>query len=264
MSVIRFENVTKKYEDHTILQNFDMEVRRGETLVLLGGSGSGKSTLLKMVVGLVSPDSGSVFVDGEEITRLREEDLMPIRRKIGIVFQEGALFDSLSVRDNVAYRILESDEYSMEQVDNWVTRLLGFVGLRGVINKMPSELSGGMKRRVAIARALMGSPRIMLYDEPTAGLDPITSRITCELIMRLRDLEGVTGILVTNDLQAVRALSGEVSKQDPDGTVGFRPADPETTSRNTRFIMIKDGRIHYEGGDPSREGGDEYVREFLA
>ena len=264
MSVIRFENVTKKYDDHTVLQDFDMEVRRGETMVLMGGSGSGKSTILKMVVGLVSPDSGSVFVDGEEITRLREEELMPIRRKIGIVFQEGALFDSLTVRDNVAYRILESDEYTMEQVDNWVFRLLGFVGLQDAIDKMPSELSGGMKRRVAIARALMGNPRIMLYDEPTAGLDPITSRITCELIMRLRDLEGVTGILVTNDLRAVRALSGEVSTKAPDGTVGFRPVDPETTLRNTRFIMIKDGRIHYEGGDPSREDGDEYVREFLA
>lgn len=264
MSVIRFRNVTKKYEDHTVLQNFDLEVRRGETLVLLGGSGSGKSTILKMVVGLVRPDSGSVFVDGEEITRLREEDLMPIRRKIGIVFQEGALFDSLTVRENVAYRILESNGHSMEQVDDLVIRLLGFVGMQDAIDKMPSELSGGMKRRVAIARALMGSPRIMLYDEPTAGLDPITSRITCELIMRLRDLEEVTGILVTNDLRAVRALSGEVSAQDPDGTVGFRPADQETTLRNTRFVMIKDGQIHYEGGDPSRKGGDEYVREFLA
>ena len=264
MSVIRFENVTKKYEDHTVLQDFDLEVRRGETMVLMGGSGSGKSTVLKMVVGLVSPDSGSVFVDGEEVTRLREEDLMPIRRKIGIVFQEGALFDSLSVRDNVAYRILESDEYTMGQVDDWVFQLLGFVGLQDAIDKMPSELSGGMKRRVAIARALMGSPRIMLYDEPTAGLDPITSRITCELIMRLRDLEGVTGILVTNDLQAIRALSGEVSTKEPDGTVGFKPVDPEATSQNTRFVMIRDGRIHYEGGDPSREGSDEYVREFLA
>ena len=264
MSVIRFENVTKKYEDYTVLQDFDMEVRRGETMVLMGGSGSGKSTVLKMVVGLVSPDSGSVFVDGEEITRLREEDLMPIRRKIGIVFQEGALFDSLSVRENVAYRILESDGYTMDQVDDLVFQLLGFVGLQDAIDKMPSELSGGMKRRVAIARALMGTPRIMLYDEPTAGLDPITSRITCELIMRLRDLEGVTGILVTNDLQAIRALSGEVSTKEPDGAVGFKPVDPEATLRNTRFVMIKDGRIHYEGGDPSREGGDEYVREFLA
>ena len=264
MSVIRFKNVTKKYEEHTVLQDFDLEVGRGETMVLMGGSGSGKSTVLKMVVGLVSPDSGSVFVDGEEITRLREEDLMPIRRKIGIVFQEGALFDSLSVRENVAYRILESDGYTMEQVDDWVFQLLGIVGLQDAIDKMPSELSGGMKRRVAIARALMGSPRIMLYDEPTAGLDPITSRITCELIMRLRDLEGVTGILVTNDLQAIRALSGEVSAKAPDGTVGFKAVDPETTLRNTRFVMIKDGRIHYEGGDPSREGGDEYVREFLA
>ncbi len=262
--MIRFENVSKKYDDHTVLQNFDMEVRRGETKVLLGGSGSGKSTILKMVVGLVRPDSGSVFVDGEEITRLREEELMPIRRKIGIVFQEGALFDSLTVRENVAYRILESDEYTMEQVESWVVRLLGFVGLQDAVDKMPSELSGGMKRRVAIARALMGNPRIMLYDEPTAGLDPITSRITCELIMRLRDLEDVTGILVTNDLRAVRALSGEVSTQAPDGTVGFEPVAPEITLRNTCFVMIKEGRIHYEGGDPSREGGDEYVREFLA
>ena len=169
MSVIRFRNVTKKYEDHTVLQDFDMEVRRGETMVLMGGSGSGKSTILKMVVGLVSPDSGSVFVDGEEITRLREEDLMPIRRKIGIVFQEGALFDSLTVRENVAYRILRSDGYTTDQIDDWVLRLLGFVGMQDAIDKMPSELSGGMKRRVAIARALMGSPRIMLYDEPTAG-----------------------------------------------------------------------------------------------
>ena len=264
MNVIHFENVSKTYNERIALDNFSMSVQPGETKVILGGSGSGKSTILKIILGLVRPDSGQVYVEGDEITELQEEKLMEIRKKIGIVFQEGALFDSLTVKENVAYRIMDSKEYTREQIESWVTHLLSFVGLEDTIDKMPSELSGGMRRRVAIARALMGSPKIMLYDEPTAGLDPITSRITCELIMRLRDLENVTGILITNDLRTIQALSAEVSTQSPDGSIAFKMVDPEQLLEKNRFMMLKGGRIIYEGEDPNLEGNDSCIHDFLA
>lgn len=263
MSVIRFEKVCKSYNDEKVLEDFDLEVGQAETKIVLGGSGSGKSTILKLVLGLIRPDTGKVLVLGRDITRLKEVELMPVREQIGFVFQEGALFDSITVGENVGYRLKEQGQLREEEIREAVKTVLGFVGLQHTIDQMPSELSGGMKRRVAIARALAGKPKIMLYDEPTAGLDPITSRTICELVIRLRDLEGVTSIFVTHDLKSAMALAFECAVQRPDGSVEVLEMGGKCVP-NTRFIMLRDGKILFEGtGEEMRNIEDEYIQEFF-
>jgi phospholipid/cholesterol/gamma-HCH transport system ATP-binding protein len=261
---IRFEKVSKSYDGVAVLRDFSMEVRRAETKVILGGGASGKSTILKMVLGLVRPDSGRVFVEEYEVSRMSEDELMQVRRRIGMVFQEGALFDSLTVGENVAYRIREEGTEDEWRIRETVGKLLGFVGLAPAIDKFPSELSGGMRRRVAIARALACEPSILLYDEPTAGLDPITARSICDLVIKLRDLEGVSSIFVTHDLRSAMTLASEMAVAQPDGTVCFRSEQGDFCLINTRFIILKDGRILFEGTDESlRQVEDSYVQEFL-
>ncbi len=241
-----------------------MNVEQAETKVVLGGSGSGKSTLLKMVLGLIRPDLGRIFVEEQDITNLSEDELAPIRKKIGMVFQEGALFDSLSVGENIAYRMREDGIYGEDKIQEVTLTLLSFVGLEDAVNQMPSQLSGGMKRRVAIARALVGNPRIILYDEPTAGLDPITARTICELVMKLRDLEGVTSILVTHDLKIAFTLSSEFAVVGPDGGLSFRSENGDLCLINTRFVILRDGRVLFEGTDEGLKNTDsEYIRKFL-
>jgi phospholipid/cholesterol/gamma-HCH transport system ATP-binding protein len=194
---IEFRNVVLSFDDRAVLNNLSFKVMKGETKIILGGSGGGKSTIIKLVLGLLKPDSGQVLVDGEDVTNYDEGQMMGVRKKIGMVFQEGALFDSLSVYDNVAYRLHEQ-AVPEEEVEPEVRRMLRFVNLEDAIDKMPAELSGGMRRRVGIARALIGDPKIVLFDEPTAGLDPPTARTICELAMKLRDLEDVSSIFVTH------------------------------------------------------------------
>ena len=177
----------------------ELKVLRGETKIIRGGSGGGKLTIIKLVLGLLKPDSGRILVDGEDITDYNEVQMMSVRKKIGMVFQEGALFDSLSVYHNVAYRLHEQG-VPEEEVEPEVRRMLRFVNLEDAIDKMPAELSGGMRRRVGIARALIGDPKIVLFDEPTAGLDPPTARTICELAMKLRDLEDVSSMFVTHEM----------------------------------------------------------------
>lgn len=262
--MIRFENVSKAYDGQVVLQDFSMLVEPAETKVILGGIGSGKSTILKMVVGLVKPDSGRVYVENQDITDLGEDELIEIRKKIGMVFQEGALFDSLTVKENVAYRMREDGVRDEREIDRVVRCQLGFVGLEEAIDKMPAELSGGMKRRVAIARALVGNPPILLYDEPTAGLDPITSRTICELIIKLRDLEGVTSIFVTHDLKSAFTMAGEVAVAVPGGDVEFHPQGSQSIQATTRFVVLRGGRILFEGPEQDlREVKEEYIQEFL-
>ncbi len=265
MSAIRFERVSKSYDSLPVLQDFSLEVREGETKVVLGGSGSGKSTLLKMVLGLIKPDSGRVYVHDQDITHLSERELMPIRKQIGMVFQESALFDSLTVGENVGYRLLEEGTRDLDDVERVVRRLLGFVGLERAIDKMPSELSGGMRRRVAIARAMVGNPRIMLYDEPTAGLDPITGRTICDLMIELRDLQGVSSIFVTHDLKSALNLASELAVPGTDDEpVVFRPENDDFCLINTRFVILREGRILFEGFDEAMlESKDPYIQEFL-
>ncbi len=264
MIAIEFDEVSKSYDGQTVLENFNMVVRQGEMKIILGGSGSGKSTILKMVLGLVKPDTGTVFVNGQNIGRSTEDELMGLRREIGMVFQEGALFDSLTVGENVAYRLLEDKSASEKEIEETVMRLLTFVGLAHAVDKMPSELSGGMRRRVAIARAVVGNPSILLYDEPTAGLDPITSRTICELVIHLRDLRNVSSIFVTHDLAAASTLASELAVASDDGQVEFRPEGQEFCLVNTRFVMLKDGRTLFEGTDEMlKSEQDEYIREFV-
>ena len=213
---IEFKDVHLAFDEKVILNGISFTVRQGETKIVLGGSGGGKSTIIKLILGLLHPDEGNVYIDGEDVTEFNEADLMEVRKKIGMVFQEGALFDSLSVYDNVAYRLHEQN-VDEDEVEHEVRRMLRFVDLEDAIDKMPIELSGGMRRRVGIARALIGNPRIILFDEPTAGLDPPTARTICELAIKLRDLEDVSSIFVTHEMNNVEYLSSEyavVDKED--------------------------------------------------
>src|SRR5215510_1564490 len=205
---IEFRNVTMIFDDRPVLNNLSFRVMKGETKIILGGSGCGKSTTIKLVLGLLKPDSGQILVDGEDITNYSEEQMMSVRKKIGMIFQEGALFDSLSVYENDAFKLHEKG-VSEDMVETEVRRMLRFVNLEDAIDKMPAELSGGMRRRVGIARALVGSPKIVMFDEPTAGLDPPTARTICELAMKLRDLEDVSSIFVTHRIDDARQMSSE-------------------------------------------------------
>jgi phospholipid/cholesterol/gamma-HCH transport system ATP-binding protein len=261
--VLEMKDVVKYYGDTAVLNGVSFRVFRGETKIIIGASGSGKSTILKLIMGLDKPDEGEILVENEDITRLRERDLVHIRQKIGMVFQESALFDSLTVRENVAYRLYEHNVHD-DEIDNKVREVLGFVGLEDAIDKMPSELSGGMKRRVALARALIDQPSIMLYDEPTAGLDPVTSKKINELIIALRDIKNVTGVFVTHRMRDAFTLASEYATNG-DSQIRFRTEDNFVCIANTRFLMLRDGKIIFEGPDEVlRRSNDEYIKRFLA
>jgi phospholipid/cholesterol/gamma-HCH transport system ATP-binding protein len=262
---IELRNVVKTYDDALILNRISFTVRRGETKIILGGSGSGKSTILKLIIGLEKPDAGEIFVDGEEISRYRESQLMHVRQKIGMVFQEGALFDSLSVAENVAYRLNEQGNLDEDEILEVVRQTLGFVDLEDAIDKMPSELSGGMRRRAAIARALVGNPKIMLYDEPTAGLDPLTARTINELVIKLRDLEGVSSVFVTHRLKDVFTMANEYLTHQ-NGVLRYMTEEEGNLCLiNTRLLMLREGEIIFDGFDEEiRRSSDEYIRKFLS
>src|SRR5215203_6487101 len=215
---IEFQNVTLSFDEKVVLDELSFKVNKGETKVILGGSGGGKSTTIKLILGLLKPDSGRILVDGEDITDYTEAQMMSVRKKMGMVFQEGALFDSLSVYDNVAYRLHEQ-AVPEEEVEQEVRRMLRFVNLEEAIDKMPIELSGGMRRRVGIARALVGGPKIVMFDEPTAGLDPPTARTICELAIKLRDLEDVSSIFVTHEMNNVKYLTSEYAVVNDDAEI---------------------------------------------
>ncbi len=262
---IRFENVSLAFEGKTVLGDITFSVASGETMVLLGESGSGKTVLLKVALGLLSPDAGQVFILGREITGLPEEELFDIRKRIGMVFQEGALFDSLTVGENVAYRLQEEGTPTEEMVER-VRQALRFVEMEGAIAKLPAELSGGMRRRVAIARALITRPPILLYDSPTAGLDPVTSETILSLVLRLRDLEGATSVLVTQRLQDGFAVANYYFDRETNQL--RRAADPGDGrlryDTRTRFVMLRDGQIFFEGAPEEMvHRGDPYLEQFL-
>lgn len=259
--MIEFRRVSKSFDDETVLRDVSFRVNRGETKIILGESGSGKSTILKLILGLIRPDSGQILIDGSDITKMRERDLVAIRRGIGMVFQEGALFDSLSVRENVGYRLFEESSADEEEIEEVVVRQLGFVGLADAIDKMPAELSGGMKRRVGIARALVGNPKAVLYDEPTAGLDPITKRTIVELMIKLRDTEGVTSVFVTHDLQAASIIATEHATFGDNGQIEFQTGGDAVC----QFIMLQGGAICFEGGYPElMDSRVPYIRTFVS
>ncbi len=260
---IEFRDVILAFDDKVILNKLSFKVNKGETRIILGGSGGGKSTIIKLVLGLLKPDSGRVFVDGEDITDYNEVQMMSVRKKIGMVFQEGALFDSLSVYDNVAYRLHEQG-FKEDEVEPEVRRMLRFVNLEDAIDKMPSELSGGMRRRVGIARALIGDPKIVLFDEPTAGLDPPTARTICELAMKLRDLEDVSSIFVTHEMNNVEYLCSEYAVVNEEGRVVFEREGERLCLINSKVMMIREGNIIFSGTDESlRHSDDAYIQRFL-
>lgn len=260
---IEFRNVDLAFDDQVILSDVSFKVGRGETRFVLGGSGTGKSTVIKLVLGLIKPDAGRVFVEGEDITDFDDIEMMRVRKKIGMVFQEGALFDSLSVYDNVAYRLHEAgvDE---DEVEHEVRRMLQFVDLEDAIDKMPIELSGGMRRRVGIARALVGNPNIVLFDEPTAGLDPPTARTICELAIKLRDIEDVSSIFVTHEMNNLDYISSEYAIIDREGNIQYELAGKTSCLINTKVMMLLKGDIWFTGREEElRASEDSYIRKFI-
>jgi phospholipid/cholesterol/gamma-HCH transport system ATP-binding protein len=261
--IVVFDKVTLAFDDKVILQDVSFTLITGHTKIFLGASGAGKSTILKLILGLLKPDAGIIWVNGERIETMRENELMKVRSDLGMVFQEGALFDSLTVAENVGYKLYEESSMPLDDVRRRVEEVLGFVGLAEHIDKRPSELSGGQRRRVAIARAMSFKPRILLYDEPTTGLDPITANTIDDEIIKLRDLENVSSIVVTHQLRdAFRVATHEAIRQDD--RIHIISADPDK-SEEAEFIMLKDGRIHFEGhAGELRATKDPYLRTFLS
>jgi phospholipid/cholesterol/gamma-HCH transport system ATP-binding protein len=255
-----FENVTIGFEQKPVLNNISFTVKPGETRILIGPAGVGKSVLLKMTDGLLRPDSGRIFVFGEEVSAMPEEQLFALRSRIGIVFQEGALFDSLTVRDNVAYRLME-EHLPGEEIEQRVIEALRFVELEHTLDKFPSELSGGMRRRVAIARAIITKPDLLLYDSPTGGLDPITSTTIIELVMKQRDVYHTSSLLVTHRLQDAFVLAShrfnrEANKMEP---LPEGHSDPQTN-----FLVLNEGKLVFDGSTHDLVHSDDpFLKEYL-
>lgn len=261
--VIVFEDVSLAFDDKVVLDRISFTLLQGRLKVILGASGSGKSTILRLILGLLKPDAGQIFVFGQRVDQMPEADLMAVRSQLGMVFQEGALFDSLTVRENVGYRLYEETSKPLAEVDARVAEVLGFVGLGDYAARMPSELSGGQRRRVAIARALTARPRILLYDEPTTGLDPITALTVDDEVIKLRDLEGVSSILVTHQLRDAFYVATHEARRN-DGRLAFEPIPAERAAR-TEFLMLREGRVAFTGGaDELRASTDPYLQSFLS
>jgi phospholipid/cholesterol/gamma-HCH transport system ATP-binding protein len=257
---VRFEHVSIGFEGKEVLEDISFVVHRGETRILLGPAGVGKSVLLKLANGLLKPDSGRIFVFGYEVSAMREEDLFQLRESIGTVFQEGALFDSLTVRDNVGFRLMEQHLPDTE-IDQQVTEALRFVELEHTLAKFPSELSGGMRRRVAIARAIITKPDLLLYDSPTGGLDPITSTTIIELVIKQRDVYKTSSLLVTHRLQDAFMLVGHRFDKE---TGQMEPLPAGQTDPSTSFLMLHQGKLVFDGSTHDLvHSDDEFIKQYL-
>ena len=263
---IAFKDVWMGFDEGPILRGVTFQVQERETLILLGETGTGKTLTLKMAAGLLVPSKGRVVVLGNEVSEMKEKELLAFRQKIGFVFQEGALFDSMTVAENVAYRLRE-EHVAEEEIEARVLEVLRFVELEHTLDLLPSELSGGMKRRVSIARALINHPPIVLYDSPTAGLDPVTSQTIITLILRLRDVYGVTALLATHRLQDGFALAHfhfdpETKRVVPNAQNGNGAG--AANAAKTRFLVYRDGEIYFEG-EPAEiaDSRDDYLKRFL-
>lgn len=261
--IVVFDRVSLAFDDQVILDGVSFTLIVGHTKIILGASGAGKSTILRLILGLLRSDDGVVWVNGERVDEMSETQLMAVRADLGMVFQEGALFDSLTVRENVGYKLYEETHLPLDAVNRRVEEVLGFVGLREYIDRMPSELSGGQRRRVGIARAMAAKPRILLYDEPTTGLDPITSLTIDNEIIKLRDLENVSSIVVTHQLRDAFYVATHTAVRQ-NGAVDIVPAS-EQKADEAEFLMLRDGRIVFEGNASQlRATRDEYLRTFLS
>ncbi len=262
--LIRFEDVSISFDEGEVLRGISFEVVPGETKVVLGESGSGKTVLLKLAAGLLRPESGRVVVMGHDLTEMNEVELLDFRRRIGFVFQEGALFDSLNVAENVSFR-LDEESVPPEETEPRVREALRFVEMEGSYDKFPDELSGGMRRRVSIARALINQPPIVYYDSPTGGLDPITSQTIITLILRLRDLNGVTSLLATHRLQDAFGLANFVFDSQSDHVVPVWEEKDGHHFSPTNFLVLRDAQVYFQGETQELlKSSDPYLREFLS
>lgn len=260
--IVVFDRVSLAFDENVVLRQISFTLIKGHTKIFLGASGSGKSTILKLILGLLRPDDGVIWVNGERVDQLSEAGLMKVRTDLGMVFQEGALFDSLTVAENVGYKLLEEGAPE-ERVWTRVEEVLGFIGLGEFADRRPSELSGGQRRRVAIARAMSYKPRILLYDEATTGLDPITADTVDNEIIKLRDLEEISSIVVTHQLRDAFRIATHEAIRDGGG-IRIVEAD-EAKAEEAEFIMLKDGGIHFEGNAAElRTSRDPYLRSFLS
>ena len=258
-----FDDVAIAFSDKPVLDGISFRLPRGETKAIFGIAGSGKSTILKLALGLIKPDSGQIYTLGQDVTAMKEEDLFDLRRQIGMVFQESALFDSLTVRENVAFRLLEEGDISEEEVEQRVREALSFVELEHTMGMFPAELSGGMRRRVAIARAIITKPELLLYDSPTGGLDPVTSNTIIELIVKQRDVYKTSSLLVTHRLQDAFTLATHYFDRK---TNRMQPLPPGTHGEvPMAFLFLRDGKIIFDGDllELARSR-DEYIREYIS
>jgi phospholipid/cholesterol/gamma-HCH transport system ATP-binding protein len=263
-AAIDFQNVWLYFDEKPALSNVSFSVARGETLILLGATGSGKSVILKLALGLLKADEGQVIAEGRDLGPVPENEMRDIRQRMGIVFQEGALFDSLSVYENVAYRLREEGMDEEDAIESRAREVLSFVELEAAIDKMPSELSGGMKRRVSIARAIINDPPIMLYDSPTGGLDPVTAQTINILILKLRDVQGVSSIVVTHRLQDAFWLARFAYSKDAGGLVPISDNGTRGPATATKFLVLREGSVYFHGTrNDVVSTRDPYLQQFL-
>ncbi len=259
--VIVFQDVSISFEGNRVLDGISFLLERGETKALLGVAGSGKSTILKLTMGLLKPERGQIWVLGQEVSAMKERDLFELRRRIGMVFQESALFDSLTVRDNVAYRLIE-EGVPEDKIQKRVEEALRFVELEHTLNMLPSELSGGMRRRVAIARAIVDQPEIVLYDSPTGGLDPVTSTTIIELLVKQRDVYHNSSLLVSHRLQDAFTMATHHFDR---ATNRMLPVNGAQIDTRTSFLVLRDGKVIFDGSAHELASSrDEYIREYIS
>jgi phospholipid/cholesterol/gamma-HCH transport system ATP-binding protein len=261
--IVVFDRVSIAFDEKPVLEGISFRLAKGETKAIFGVAGSGKSTILKLALGLLKPDAGHIYVLGEDVTQMPEDALFDLRRKIGMVFQESALFDSLTVRENVAFRLLEEGDVSDEEVEKRVREALRFVELEDTVDKFPAELSGGMRRRVAIARAIITQPEILLYDSPTGGLDPVTSTTIVQLIVKQRDVYKTSSLLVTHRLQDAFIMATHYFDRNANE---MRPLPPGAHGEvPMAFLILRDGKVIFDGdAHELAQSKQEYIREYIS
>jgi phospholipid/cholesterol/gamma-HCH transport system ATP-binding protein len=256
-----FDDVSISFDQNHVLKNISFQVKPGETRLLLGPAGSGKSVLMKLANGLIRPDKGRIFVFGHEITAMRENEIFELRASVGMVFQEGALFDSMNIRDNVGFQLMER-HVPAEEIDQRVEEALKFVELDKTMEKFPSQLSGGMRRRVAIARAIISKPSLLLYDSPTGGLDPITSTNIIALTMKQRDVYHTSSILITHRLQDAFMLATHYFDKDKNTMIALPDGEAD---RDTSFMVLHEGKLVFDGSTRDLVRSDDpFLKEYLS
>jgi phospholipid/cholesterol/gamma-HCH transport system ATP-binding protein len=261
-AAVVFENVSFAFDEHVVLRDISFTIPKGRLRILLGASGAGKSVVLKLILGLLRPDAGRIVVNGQRVDNMSEHDLLRLRADVGMLFQENALFDSLTVAENVGYRLYEETDMADDDVRRRIEEVLGFIGLREYVDRMPSELSGGQRRRVAIARAMAARPNLLLFDDPTTGLDPVIATSVDDEIVKLRDLERVTSIVVTHQIRDAFYVATHEAVLD-NGRLEMIAADKAKTDR-AEFMVLHEARICFDGSAAELLASqDNYLKEFL-